>query len=166
VISVDELRVIAKARFQDANILVANERPDGAYYIADYAVGRFYSMDNLAEKLRVLEGDIAAERGSLNLFALLEREDLSDRWDLVISAPWAREDEATLKYVADAVKRHLEPAEVTRLSRIVILDADQDPVRAITDTYDVEYGRVEIAQPARFGLPVKQGYIITSRRAA
>lgn len=123
-------------------------------------------MDKLAEKVRRVEKEIALEKGSVNLFALLEREDLSDRWDLVLSASWANEDQQTLRYVADAIKHHLAPEDMTRLARIVVLPADEDPVRSINDTYDVEHGRIELSEPARFGLPVKHGYIITSRRAA
>jgi len=123
-------------------------------------------MNQLAEKVRQVEGDIAQEKGSFNLYALLEREDLSDRWDLVVSAPWAREDRPTLQYLANSLKRHLTPAEMMLLSRVVVLDATEDPVRSITENYNVEHGRVELNEPARFGLPVKHGYIITSRRAA
>lgn len=123
-------------------------------------------MNELAEKVSRVERDIAKERGSLNLFALFEREDLNDRWDLVISASWARMDRATLGYVADTIKRHLAPEDMTRLARIVILPADEDPVRSINKRYDVEHGEVELNDPARFGLPVRYGYIITSRAAA
>jgi hypothetical protein len=123
-------------------------------------------MNQLAEKLRDIEQEIANEKGPLNLFALLEREDLSDRWDLVVSSSWAKEDEATLRYLAQAIKRHLAPEEMTLLSRIVILEAAENPVKAITETYDVEHGRVELIEPSRFGLPANHGYIITSRRRA
>jgi len=123
-------------------------------------------MNELAEKVRRVEGDIAQEKGPFNLYALLEREDLSGRWDLVVSAPWAKEDRGTLQYLANSLKRRLAPAEMTQLSRVVVLDAAEDPVRSITETYNVEHGRVEFNEPARFGLPVKSGYIITSRRAA
>ena len=123
-------------------------------------------MNQLAEKVRAVERDIAQEKGPFNLYALLEREDLSDRWDLVVSAPWAKEDRVTLQYLANSLKRHLTPSDMTLLSRVVVLNADEDPVRSITESYDVEHGRVELNEPARFGLPVKYGYIITSRRAA
>jgi len=121
-------------------------------------------MNELTGKLLETERDIAREKGPLNLFALLEREDLSDRWDLVVAASWAKMDEATLRYLADAIKRHLAPAEMTLLARIVVLDASENPVRAITEVYDVEHGRIELAEPSRFGLPANYGYIITSRR--
>lgn len=123
-------------------------------------------MNPFANKISQVEQDVAKEKGHLNLFALLEREDLFDRWDLVISAPWAKHDEPTLRYIVEVVKRHLDPSEMVRLARIVILDASEDPVRAINATYDVEHGRVELNDPERFGLPVKHGYIITSRPAA
>src|SRR6266498_3961610 len=120
-------------------------------------------MNQLAEKVLAVERDIAQEKGPFNLYALLEREDLSDRWDLVVSAPWAKEDRVTLQYLANSLKRHLTPSDMTLLSRVVVLNADEDPVRSITESYDVEHGRVELNEPARFGLPVKYGYIITSR---
>jgi len=123
-------------------------------------------MNTLAEKVSLVEADIAKEKGSLNLFALLEREDLHNRWDLVISAPWARHDQATLGYVADVIKRHLAPKEMTLLARMVILPADEDPVLSLNASFDVEHGQLELNNPGRFGLPVKHGYIITSRSAA
>jgi hypothetical protein len=123
-------------------------------------------MTELTEKVLEVERDIAQEKGPFNLYALLEREDLSGRWDLVIAASWAKEDRATLRYLADALKRRLAPAEMTSLSRVVVLDATEDPVRSITEAYDVEHGQVELSEPERFGLPVKHGFIITSRRAA
>jgi hypothetical protein len=123
-------------------------------------------MNQLTEKVSKVEQDIATERGPLNLFALLEREDLSDRWDLVVSASWAEQDETTLRYLSAAIKRHLTPADMTLLSRVVVLDAHENPVRAINESYQVEHGRVELIDAESFGLPVKHGYIITSRRAA
>jgi len=123
-------------------------------------------MNQLTASIRELEQDIAADKGSLNLLALLEREDLSERWDLVVSASWARQDEPTLRYLADAIKRHLSPSEMTLLSRVVVLSAAEDPVKAITESYDVEHGSVELNDPESFHLPARHGYIITSRRAA
>jgi hypothetical protein len=123
-------------------------------------------MNQLYAKLQQVERDIAKDKGQFNLFALFEREDLTSRWDLVIAAPWAKHDEPTLGYVADRLKRYLEPLEMVLLARIVVLEASENPVRAINDNYSVEHGQVELNDPARYGLPVKNGYIITSRRAA
>jgi hypothetical protein len=123
-------------------------------------------MNRLTASIRSVERDIAQEKGPLNLFAILEREDLSDRWDLVVSASWAKQDEGTLRYLADTIKRHLTPSEMTLLARVVILNAAEDPVKSITESYEVEHGHVELNDPESFDLPAKHGYIITSRRAA
>lgn len=122
-------------------------------------------MNTLAKKVRSVEADIAKEKGPLNLFALFEREDIN-RWDLVISAPWAGHNHETLKYIAGVIKRHLAPEEMTLLARMVILPADEDPVLSLNASFDVEHGQLELNNPSRFGLPVKYGYIITSRSAA
>jgi hypothetical protein len=123
-------------------------------------------MNDLTARVRDIEKDIAQEKGPLNLFALFEREDLAERWDLVVSASWAKVDQPTLRYISEVIKRHLTPEAMTSLSRIVVLPATEEPVRSINQIYDVEHGQVELTEPARFGLPVKHGYIITSRRAA
>jgi len=123
-------------------------------------------MNKLAEKVGAVERDIASEKGPLNLFAFFERDDVYDRWDVVVAAPWARHDRETLKYVADVIKRHLTPQEMVRLSRIVVLDAAEDPVKSLTEAYEVEHGQVRLTDPEDFNLPVRRGYIITARRAA
>jgi hypothetical protein len=123
-------------------------------------------MNKLAAKIREVERDIAEEKGPLNLFAFFEREDIYDRWDVVVSAPWANFDHDTFGYVPDVLKRHLTPAEMVRLARIVILPAGEDPVKALTESYQVEHGQIELNRPQDFGLPVKYGYIITARAAA
>ncbi|HVR39540.1 MAG TPA: hypothetical protein VMU84_10635 [Thermoanaerobaculia bacterium] len=123
-------------------------------------------MNELAEKVREVERDIAKGQGPLNLFALFEREDLYDQWDLVVAAPWAEHDLKTLGYIADALRRHLTRKDMVRIARIVILPANEDPVLTLNKAFDVEHGDVELLYPARFGLPVKFGYIITSRSAA
>src|SRR5687768_15206394 len=38
VISIEDLRAIAKARLNDATVLFTNQRPDGALYLCGYAV--------------------------------------------------------------------------------------------------------------------------------
>jgi hypothetical protein len=123
-------------------------------------------MNKLAAKIRNVEWDISREKGSLSLFAFFEREDVYDRWDVVLAAPWAKDDELTVRYVIDVLKKHLEPSEMVRLSRIVVLEPDEEPVKSLTEAYDVEHGQVRLIDPEDFKLPVRRGYIITARRAA
>lgn len=124
-------------------------------------------MNELTEKIAQVEAEISKERGPFKLFAIFEREDLFNRWDVVISARWAGVDkQESLNYLSAELKRVLNPADLTAVSRIVMLQPSDEPVRAITDAIDVEHGRVEIDETNQFGLPIRHGYVITSKRAA
>jgi hypothetical protein len=123
-------------------------------------------MNKLTEKIKEVEREIAASKGPLNLFAFFEREGLHDRWDVVVAAPWAKDDEPTGRYLVEVLKKHFLPSEMIHLSRVVILEPDEDPVKSLTEAYQVEHGQIRLTDPEDFNLPVKRGYIITARRAA
>ena len=123
-------------------------------------------MNELVNKVRRVEQDIADEKGPLYLCALVEPRDyLHNRWDLLISAPWAKRDRDTILYVADVLNRHLTD-ERWRVSSIQILDPSEHPVNEIHERYDVEHGKVEVLDAVYMDLDVRRAYIITSRRAA
>src|ERR1700730_16907202 len=119
----------------------------------------------LPTKFAKLESDIAAERGDFALFALFLREDVPDRWDLVISAPWASADQkAALDYLVNRIKSDLGPTDLTQLSRIVFIDPADVSVQNLNRAIHVEHGSVEVRDTNFFGLPIKHGFIITSKR--
>ena len=47
---------------------------------------------DLKENFTKLEAEVATEKGDFELFALFLREDISDRWDLMISAHGPRQN--------------------------------------------------------------------------
>jgi hypothetical protein len=119
----------------------------------------------VAEKFRGLESKIAAEKGELALFALFLREDVPDRWDLIVSAPWASSDEkSALDYLITTIKSDLGLGELTNLSRIVFIDPQDTSVLALNRAVHVEHGVVEVRDSNFFGLPIKHAFIITSKR--
>ena len=76
----------------------------------------------LRDKFAELEADISATRGDFAFFALFAREDLPDRWDLMISAPWASADEkGAIDYLVARIKADIEPNALVQLSRIIII---------------------------------------------
>ena len=123
-------------------------------------------MTELTANVAQLEESISREKGSFNLFALFEREDVSNRWDLVLAAPWASDKGETLRYFVVELKERLQPQQLVELSRVVVLNPNDDAVRAINNAFQIEHGRLEIRDSDLFGLPVKHGVIITSKRAA
>lgn len=122
-------------------------------------------MIEITEKLRALEQNIAAEKGSFLLFALFLREDSPDRWDLLVAAPWIQKNKnAALKFFSDKLIRTLSQKELLKLSRITIIGPDEPALSALQQAMHIEHGLSEIKDSNFFGLQIKHAYIITSRR--
>lgn len=121
-------------------------------------------VSDLRAKFAKLEADVAAARGDFTLFALFLREDVPDRWDLIISAPWVSADQrGALDYLVNRIKSDLGPGDLTQLSRIVFIDPTDVSVRALNQAIAVEHGSVEVHDSNFFGLPIRHALIITSK---
>jgi hypothetical protein len=84
------------------------------------------------KKYEDIKNRIQKERGDLDFFGLILREDAPNVWDLVVSAPWAEADKwSALKYLADVLKAELEPTELLQLSRAVILEKGSPVFKAL-----------------------------------
>ncbi len=119
---------------------------------------------DLPAKFVKLESDVAAARGDFALFALFLREDVPDRWDLIVSAPWALADpKRALDYLVDRIKKDLGPSDLTQLSRIVFFDPQDASVQDLNKAVRVEHGSYEVRDSNLFGLLIKHAFIITSK---
>src|SRR5437868_4931443 len=93
----------------------------------------------LPARFKKLESDVSAAKGEFALFALFLREDLPDRWDLMISAPWASADQdGALDYLISRIKSDLGPTDLTQLSRIVFIDPNDIAVQNLNRALNVE----------------------------
>src|SRR5690349_10740210 len=102
-------------------------------------------MNELIKKLSPLEKEISEERGDFSLFALFLREDSPDRWDVVISAPWFGGDEkSALQYMAKKLRSRLRPQDLLRISRIVIVESNDESLRAVHRAVQVDHGMIEV----------------------
>ena len=123
--------------------------------------------EEMPAKFAILESDLASARGDFALFALFLREDVPDRWDLIVSAPWAVADQkSALDYVIAKIKSELGPDYLTLLSRIIFVDPTDVAVQNLNKAINVEHGAVEVRDSNFFGLAIKHAYIITSKRPA
>jgi hypothetical protein len=121
----------------------------------------------LTTKFTRLESDLAATRGPFALFALFLREDVPDRWDLIVSAPWASENKvAALDYIVSRIQNDLGPDDLTQLSRIVFMDPQDESVQSLNRAINIEHGSVEMRDSVLFGLPIRHAFIITSKPPA
>jgi hypothetical protein len=94
----------------------------------------------LTDKFADLEARVAEEKGAFVLFALFMREEVPDRWDLIVSAPWIGDDKrGAVDYLIGQIKSRL---------------GEQGCPASRKSSSSITF----------FGLPVKQAYIITSKR--
>lgn len=122
-------------------------------------------MKEQIEKFQKVEKSLSESEGQFELFALFLREDSPDKWDLLISAEWARANKkASINTIIKEIRKELTNQELLMLSRIIILDKDDAALKAIHQAMRVEHGLAEISDSNFSGLAIKHAYLITSQR--
>jgi hypothetical protein len=124
-------------------------------------------MKQLIEKLKSLVEEIATKRGRLSLFGLFLREDAGNKWDLVVAAPWINANSfEDIEYIANKLKSYLDDSQLISISRIVLLDLDDQIVKSINQYCNVPHGGLlELNDFSLFNIavPFKYAYIIISQ---
>lgn len=117
------------------------------------------------EQLRKVMNEISAEKGEFILFGLFLREEMTDKWDLVIAAPWL--EAGRLERLREFVERMApivgEDGMLT-LSRIVTLNQGDPSLDAILKDAQVENGLVKLQGSNLFGLPINEAYILQAKQ--
>ena len=122
-------------------------------------------MKDIVKKLSKVESEIAQIKGPFHLFAFFLREDAQDKWDLIVAAPWIKRDKAAaLKFIANTVQKSLQPSELIKLSRIVLVDDNNTALKAIQSAVQVKHEIAEVKDSVFFGLKIKHAFIITSNK--
>jgi len=122
-------------------------------------------MKTFINKLVGLENEVSVEKGVFLLFAVFLREDAPDVWDILVSAPWIEADKgAALKYLAGKLSNVASPEELTKISRIVVIEQSNPALGAMQSAIQVEHGTAEIQNSNLFGLQIKHAYVITSQK--
>ena len=97
-------------------------------------------MNQLVEKLALMEREVAAEKGDFRLFALLLREDSPDKWDLLVSAPWLDANRSDgMAYLAKQVQSRLDTEQLLSLSRLVFIADDNPGLIAVLQAVCVQH---------------------------
>lgn len=85
-------------------------------------------MNEIIGKLKQLIKNLEKEQGPLLICALFLREDMLEKWDIIISASWLNSAEMqSYKIISSKLRESLSDSELVQISRIVIIDTD-DPV--------------------------------------
>ena len=129
-------------------------------------------MIETVRKFASLGAEIEKEKGDFSFFALFERGNVPDRWDLLVTAPWTTDEEKTLNYIVKKIKSHLGAQALISLARIIVLDPTAPQVQEFVREYHVEreFAEVENIQPlvdvTISGIPVRRAYILKARSSA
>jgi hypothetical protein len=120
-------------------------------------------MKDLAQKLRRLERSLSEEKGPFDFFALFLREDAPDVWDLVVAAKWIEQDRAAaLAEISRRVRDSLRADEITKISRVVVVERTDPALKAIASAMSIEHGIAEAANSTFFGFAIRHAFIITA----
>jgi hypothetical protein len=123
-------------------------------------------MREQAEKLIDIEKELSESKGPFELFALFLREDASEKWDLVVSSDWARENKKeAIDTIVGKIRSIFSDEEMLMLSRLIVLEKDDAALKAIHSAMRVEHGLAEVSDSNFFGLEIKHAYLITSKNS-
>jgi len=117
------------------------------------------------DKYKKIRNRILKDKGDLDFFGLILREDAPDVWDLVVSAPWAEADTwKALQYLSDVVKAELEPAEILQLSRVVLLEKGNPVLEALLSDHTVTGDDVaEYRDSTVGGIHFRHAYVLEAK---
>jgi hypothetical protein len=120
-------------------------------------------MNKQIKKFQNIEKYLSKAKGKFELFALFLRENAPNKWDLLVSSDWARVDKkASIDLIAKEIRKELSEQELLMLSRIIVLDKNEDILSSLQGKKQVEHGLSEISGIDFLGLAIKHGYLINS----
>ena len=120
-------------------------------------------IEKTVEKFREIEVKISREYGDFNLFALIEREDTPDKWDVVVSAAWiGTKYRWAIELIATEIKNQLSLSERLMVSRIVALPPTDPLVRGL-NLVGAKHSSIRLTNNSFNGLTIKEAFLITSQ---
>lgn len=119
----------------------------------------------LVDKLIQVEKHLSSTKGPFDLFALILREDLSDKWDLLVAADWIENNfDQSLRFISRELTKKLSSEELSAISKVVLLSIFDQRVKSVQKAFAIEHLDTELVNVGLFGFFVDRGYLITSKR--
>jgi len=124
-------------------------------------------MKDYINKIISIEKSLSIELGKFNLFALFEREDINDKWDILISIdiPLSKKNEV-IERIHNEFLKELPNNFIINISRIVFLETINPIVQNLNSIANVEHGFIEIKDLIINNLKIKNALIISSQKIA
>jgi hypothetical protein len=77
----------------------------------------------MVEKFKKILDEIVSEKGDVNLFAIMMMDDFTDKWSVILSAPWLDNEDTrriNFKLIMQIMKKNLTTEENNSIARIGI----------------------------------------------
>lgn len=119
---------------------------------------------------QVLEQHLAERYGAFMLFALLEREDASNLWDIVVAAPWLEHlNIDALDVIAKAINEHFDRDIYHHISHIALVDMNHPDLPVLLEMVANERQQsnsmVTLYQRQLLGKDIARAFIISAQPA-
>ena len=113
-----------------------------------------------------VEKALSEKHGPFLLFALFQREDAMDLWDIVISADWSDSvgERKLMSEVVQEIQKDKERIDVMMISMIVILKPSNPLVAKITRSLAVSSRPVKLENVEFDDLLIKQAIVIAAKK--
>lgn len=119
----------------------------------------------LVDKLIRVERYLSKKKGPFDLFVMVLREDLSDRWDILASADWIESNfDSSLKLISRELTKKLSLDELSAISKVVLLSVFDPRVKSMQKLMNIEHLDAELINVHVFGFFVNHAFVITSKR--
>lgn len=114
----------------------------------------------MVDKFKKLMDEIIATKGHVTLFAVVKMDDLTDKWSIMLAAPWA--DEAHRKeafnFVFRLLPKHFNDEERNLIARIGIFDKSEHIIELL-----LQYKKGAVIENERInGNVVHHAYVLES----
>ena len=123
-------------------------------------------MSSFVKKLLRIERRIADEHGPFELFAAFRPDSDLRLWDLLVAAQWLESWTLNeMRVIASELNREFTLSELTKFSRIAIIERDNPGLHALQSAIQLEHGVREFRNVTFFDVQILHAYIITCRHA-
>ncbi len=123
-------------------------------------------MDNIITKFNTVFRNIKKEKGSdFYLFMVLRMDEFTDKWSVVVSAPWntSKNQHGSFRYIAEKIREVLTPEEISTIARIGTFLPDEHLVTLFNQAVRVRDGDpVKLENRKINGYFVHEAYIFES----
>jgi len=115
-------------------------------------------MENIITKFQTIFSTIKLEKNSnFYLFMVLKMDEYTDKWSVVVSAPWMTSENSreSFNYIAQKITQVLTKEEVSNLARIGVFQPNEHLITLVTQTI-----RIQDAEPMKIENTKLNGYTI------